>query len=78
MNFTRFWDWVDGRDVDKHIVCIVVLYGTKVLSDWAMAFAQMHADKSGLEISAVIGAVTGPYTLLQGAVIKWYFEARSK
>lgn len=74
---TKFWDFIDKRDIDKHTVAIVVLYGTKVLTDWAMHFAGQHADKSGLEIAAIIGAVTGPYMVLQGACIKFYFNART-
>lgn len=75
--FTRIWDWIDARDIDKHAVSVVVLYGTKVLTTWAMGFAAAHPDKPGLEIAAIIGAVTAPYMVLQGAAIKYYFEARS-
>jgi hypothetical protein len=74
--FTAVCDWIDKRDVDKHAVSLAVLYGTKVLTDWAMAFAALHADKSGIELAAIIGAVTGPYMVLQGACIKFYFESR--
>jgi hypothetical protein len=77
MNFTRIWDWIDKRDIDKHVVSIVVLYGTKILTSWAMAFATAHADKPGLEIAAIIAAVTGPYMALQAAAIKFYFDSRS-
>jgi hypothetical protein len=73
----RWWDWIDARDIDKHTVSIVVLYGTKILTSWAMAFAATHADKPGLEIAAIITAVTGPYMVLQAACIKFYFNART-
>lgn len=74
---TRFWDFVDHRDIDKHCVAMVVLYGTKILTDWAMAYATTYADKSGVEVAAIIGAVTGPYMVLQAACIKFYFNART-
>jgi len=77
MTLTRIWDWIDKRDIDKHVVSIVVLYGTKILTDWAMAFATANAGKPGLEIAAIIAAVTGPYMVLQAAAIKFYFDARS-
>jgi hypothetical protein len=72
---TQFWDWVDDRDIDKQIISIVILYGTWELTQWAMRFSE-HGDRPGLEIAAIIGAVTGPYALLQGAAIKFYFDAR--
>ena len=75
---TRWWDWIDKRDVDKHVVVMIVLYGTKILTDWAMAYAMLHHDKPGLEVAAVIAAVTGPYMALQTACIKFYFDARPK
>lgn len=77
MTLTRIWDWIDKRDIDKHVVSIVVLYGTKILTSWAMVFATANADKPGLEIAAIIAAVTGPYMVLQAAAIKFYFDARS-
>lgn len=77
MNFTRLWDWIDDRDVDKHIVSLCILYGTVIESKWAMAFAALHADKPGIEIAAIIAAVTGPYMALQAAAIKFYFDSRS-
>lgn len=74
----RFWDWIDKRDIEKHAVSICILYGTKMLTEWAMAYASGHADKPGLEVAAIISAVTGPYMVLQGAVIKFYFESRGE
>lgn len=76
IQFASVWDWVDKHDIDKHTVSVVILYGTKVLTTWAMAFASAHPDKPGIELAAVIGAVTAPYMVLQGAAIKFYFESR--
>ncbi len=73
---TRWWDWIDQRDIDKHIVTLCVLWGTKILTDWAMAFAVASATRPGLEVAAVIAAVTGPYMALQAAAIKFYFDSR--
>jgi hypothetical protein len=74
----RFWDWIDARDIDKHAVSIFIMSGTWHVTEWAMNFAEAHDSLSGLEMAAVIGAVVGPYSLLQGAAIKYYFEARDK
>jgi hypothetical protein len=74
MKVTFLWDWIDNRQIDKHLVSIAVLYGTWRLTEWAMIFATSHPDVNG---AAVIAAVTAPYAALQGASIKFYFEARN-
>lgn len=74
--FTRFWDWIDARDIDKHIMSVIIMYGTWEISRWAMLFATM-AERPGLEVAAIIGAVIAPYMALQAAALKWYFDARS-
>lgn len=72
----RFWDWIDQRDIDKHVLTLCIFWGTARLTDWAMVFAAAHAAKPGMEIAAIIAAVTAPYMALQAAAIKYYFEAR--
>lgn len=72
----RFWDWVDERDIDKHTVCIVVFYGTIRITEWAMWFAH-NSTRPGLEVAAIIAAVTTPYMGLQTAAIAFYFKART-
>lgn len=74
---SQLWDFIDARDIDKHAVTLTILAGTVKVTQWAFLFAEMHADKSGVEIAAIIASVVGPYSLLQGAAIKWYFEARA-
>lgn len=73
----RLWDWIDKRDIDKHIVTICILWGTKILTDWAMVFAATNSARPGLEVAAIIAAVTGPYMALQAAAIAFYFKSRT-
>jgi hypothetical protein len=42
-----------------------------------MAFAAAHPEKSGIDVGAVIAAVTAPYSLLQAACVKFYFDNRN-
>ena len=70
------WDWFDLRQIDSHVVAIAVLYLTFDLATWAMDFADNHPDMDGLKMAAIIAAVLGPWTFLQGAVVKFYFETR--
>ncbi len=74
---TRWWDWIDSRQIDKHALSMGVFYGTIKLTEWAMAFASAHADRPGMDIATIIAAVTAPYMALQAAAIKCSFEART-
>jgi len=72
---SQFWDWIDNRAIDKHVVSLAILYGTVEISRWAMQYAATSA-RPGLETAAVIAAVLVPYNALQGAAIGFYFNAR--
>lgn len=74
----RLWDWVDDRDIDKHLVSLAILYGTVAITRWAMHYADGHADKAGLEVAAVMGSILAPYMALQAAAISFYFKARTR
>lgn len=71
-----FWNWVDDRDIDKHAVSLAILWGTWKITEWSMAYASAATSKSGIEVAAVIAAVSAPYMALQGYALKQYFEAR--
>ena len=73
---SEMWDFIDKRDIDKHAVSLAILYGTAIVTKWAMGFAE-HGDRPGLEVAAIIAAVFAPYMALQGAAISWYFKART-
>ncbi len=75
--FADAWDFIDNRDVDKHFVTVFILYGTYIVTNWSMRFAE-HGDRPGLEIAAIIGAVAAPYMALQAAAIAWYFKSRTE
>jgi len=76
---TQLWDWVDAREIDKHAVSMAVMYGTISVTRWAMRFAEEQSKLgcSGVETAAMIAAVLGPYSLLQAAAIKFYFDNRT-
>lgn len=75
MYLARLWNWIDDRDIDKHAVSVAILYGTKIITDWAMAFANSHADSP--QAALIIAAVSAPYMALQAAAIKFHFDARA-
>lgn len=73
---TRFWDWIDKRDIDKHAISVSIMYGTWSLTHWAMTYA-IASSRPGIDLAVIIAAVTAPYVALQAAALKWYFDARS-
>lgn len=70
-----FWNFIDRRQIDAYAVSVIILYGTVDVMRWAMHFAEA-GNRPGLEVAAIVGAITGPYSLLQAAAIKFLFEAR--
>jgi hypothetical protein len=76
LRMSELWNFIDARDLDKHAVSVVILLGTMKVTEWAMAFAGAHPDKSGVEVAAIIASVLVPYNALQAAAIAWYFKAR--
>lgn len=77
---SQLWEWVDKRQIDRHLVSLAILYGTIKVLEWAMGFAAENdgGKMSGIEMAAVIGSVTAPYMALQAAAIKFYFDARKE
>lgn len=72
---SQFWDFIDRRQIDAHVVNAITMYGTVDIFIWAKHFAE-HGDRPGLEVAAIIGAVAAPWSLLQSAMIKFIFDAR--
>lgn len=70
------WDFIDKRDIDKHAICWSVFYVTIKLLIWTCHFAAT-SPRPGMEVAAIIGAVWGPWSLVQGGVINWYFNTKT-
>jgi hypothetical protein len=77
LRFADLWDWIDKRDIDKHLVTVFIMFGTWKLTEWAMGYAMSQHMKTGVEVAAIIAAVTAPYMALQAAAIAFYFKART-
>lgn len=58
------------------LVVTVAIWMTWSVSQWAMWFAVGNA-RDGLEIAAIIAAVTGPVTVFGGYVFRAYIESRA-
>ncbi|HVA19015.1 MAG TPA: hypothetical protein VMU55_02445 [Solirubrobacteraceae bacterium] len=77
LRLSQTWDFVDRRDIDKHLVSLFIMLGTVKLTAWAMRFAGApHPGMSGTDMAAIIASVTGPYMALQAAAIGFYFNSR--
>lgn len=65
------WDFIDKRDIDKHVITWTVLVMTWEVAKWAMAYADESSDNN---IALNIAAVTAPVAGLATFVMKWQFE----
>lgn len=74
---TKFWDWVDSRGVVRRIVLFVTLWMTWRAFQWAAEFAST-TTRSGMDIGAIIAAVTAPITYLQASAFKVYSDSRGE
>lgn len=74
---SEFWDFIDQRQIDVHLVCWAFLALTGYVVFWAMEYVWLHPDKPGLEVAAIVGAVTLPLTWIMPKIIEQYFKARA-
>ena len=72
-----FWDFIDKRQIDTHLMSWSTFYLTWRIVDWATHFVANHPEKPGIEVAAIIGAVMLTWSPVQAAVINWYFKARA-
>jgi hypothetical protein len=88
---SQFWEWVDNRDVDKHLaawgIIGFLLHGTWQLRNWGTDFLDrwLAAEQSGhmiqgSEVALAVGAVLAPWATVLSVVIPLvlsnYFRAR--
>lgn len=74
---TALWDWIDSRRVVRRVVLFITLWMTWQAFTWAGVFA-MTTDKPGIDVAAIIAAVTAPISILQGYVFQVYAKGRDE
>ncbi len=72
----RWWTFVDERGIVRRAVLGVAIWMTWRVSVWAMGYAET-SPRPGVDIAAIIAAVTAPVTLFAGAIFKAYTESRT-
>jgi hypothetical protein len=60
----------------SRIVLVTTMLMTWRVTVWAFEFARMMADHSGVEVAAVIAAVTVPFTALQKFAFDTYIAGK--
>ena len=73
---SQLWDFVDSRQIDTHVVAALTLLFSFYELRWAMEFA-FASPRPGLEVAAILGAINAPMMVFQGAIVNFYFKARS-
>jgi hypothetical protein len=69
-------DFIDKRYIIHRFMSLVGLYLTVHSYLWAIHFAESTA-RPGVEIAAIIAAITAPISLLQANMFKTYSEHRA-
>lgn len=88
----RWWNFIDDRDIDKHVVAVgitiffligtikTMVWAAEAAKAWLQAVQTGHAV-AGSDMALVIGAVLAPWSLIAGivlpVVIGQYFRARA-
>lgn len=72
---TKFWDWMDDRAITRRIVLSIAIWMTWNVSEWAMHFVE-GSTRPGIDLAAIIAAVTAPVTVFGGFVFKAYIESK--
>lgn len=70
-----FWNWLDNRMIVRRLLLVVTMYLVIDSYAWCKSFAE-HTTRDGLQIAAIIAAVTGPVTVLLKFVLDNYTEGR--
>ena len=68
-------NFVDQYSVVRRLVLGIAIWMTWAVSEWAMWFAVDNA-RNGVEIAAIIAAVTAPVTMFGGYVFRVYSESK--
>lgn len=74
---TQLWDWVDQRGIVRRVVLFSTLYMTWEAYQWAAMFSAT-TSRTGMDVAAIIGAVTAPISMLQAAAFKVYSDSRGE
>lgn len=67
-----FWTWYQTYHIDALAVIGVTLWLTIRVIEWSMDFADTHYDVEGWQIPGIIGAVLGPWGIMQAAMFAFY------
>lgn len=75
--FTDMFDFIDDRFIVRRFAFFWVMYLTYKILMWSLGYVEANPNKPGLEMAAILGAVWGPMSILQGAVFKFYDDGRN-
>jgi hypothetical protein len=73
----RFWNWIDTRAIVRRAVLFTTLWMTWAAFAWAAGFAE-STERTGIEVAAIIAAVTAPIAALQGFIFSVYSAGRDE
>lgn len=73
------FDWAEKRKVAAHVVMAVTMWLTvriaEAMIDLPYDMAAMYPSKyTGVDVAAMQAGVLGPWSLMQGAMLKFYLD----
>lgn len=66
-------NWLDAYKVTRRLTVAIAVWMTWAVSEWAMWFSTGNA-RPGLEIAAIVAAVTSPVMAFTAVVFRAYIE----
>lgn len=73
----RLFDFIDKYAIVRRIVLGVAIWMTWRVSEWAMSFA-VSSTRPGVDLAAVVAAVTAPVTVFGGYAFKVYADSKGQ
>lgn len=72
---TSLLNFIDNRVIVRRVVLFFTLYLTWECYRWASEFAT-YTTRTGLDVAAIVAAVTAPVSALQGWAFKVYSDTK--
>jgi hypothetical protein len=78
---TQLFVWIETR-LDqgawfRRLYVVAATAMTWKVIEWSMLYATLNSSKDGLQVAAIIGAVSGVVAAVQGFAFKSYLDSRS-
>ena len=71
-----FFSLLDKTGIVRRAYLLATFFMTWQVLGWAMRYAEVNAARPGIEVAAIIGAVSAVVAAVQGFAFKQYLDSR--